>query len=167
MFFAVLVALRAFVSTTWRSTLPPSPSLATSTDRTLSAWLVALLIVQLVLGAILRHIAGGLHMHITLAVVVVLLTVACGSRAWGLHADRPVLPRIGRWMLALVGVQVVLGIAALAVTGITAVAKAPGTADVVITGLHQLVGAVLLASAVMLLVWNHRLLSPADSPCST
>ena len=167
MFFAVLVALRAFVSTTWRSTLPPSPSLATSTDRTLSAWLVALLIVQLVLGAILRHIAGGLHMHITLAVVVALLTVACGSRAWGLHADRPVLPRIGRWMLALVGVQVVLGIAALAVTGITAVAKAPGTADVVITGLHQLVGALLLASAVMLLVWNHRLLSPADSPCYT
>ena len=41
-----------------------------------------------------------------------------------------------------------------------------GPADVIITGAHQIVGALLLACAVLLMVWNHQLLSSVDG-CST
>ncbi len=160
LFFASLVAMRAFVSDTWKSDVPATRKLTAASDRSLGVMLVALLMVQLVLGAVLRHIAGGLHLHITVAVLVVALAATCGARAWGLNSEISVLARLGKALLVLISMQVTLGIAALAVTGFTARAGAPSTADVVVTGAHQIVGALLLAGAVLLTVYDYRLLAP-------
>jgi cytochrome c oxidase assembly protein subunit 15 len=164
LFFASLVAMRGFVSDTWKSDAPATPKLTAASDRSWGAVLVALLVVQLVLGAVLRHVAGGLLLHITVAVLVAVLAAACGARAWGLNGEIRVLRRLGQAILVLITVQVTLGLAALVVTGFTAREGAPSTADVIVTGAHQIVGALLLAGAVLLTVFSYRLLAPLEQP---
>jgi hypothetical protein len=118
------------------------------------------LVVQLVLGAVQRHMAQGLIVHISLAAVVVMIAVVAGARAWGLyHGTRPVQP-LGQWLMSVVAVQVALGIAALAVTGGRAVVGAPSTLEVTIATAHQATGAFLLALSVALLLWTRRLFVP-------
>lgn len=180
--FALLVALAVWRSRAWATAGAPATAPAAGTDRTFGIALVATLAIQLVLGALVRHFTWALevqryglaadparlaaigewalHLHITLAVFITLLAVGVGVRAWGIYRTVPHLPRLGRWLLMLVGVQVVLGIAALIVTGNDALDRLPTALDVAVTTLHQVVGAALLACAAMLLLWNCRLLTP-------
>ena len=159
-FFGMLVAIGTFVSTTWRSGAAPLPARGAATDRALNMVLVGALVVQLVLGAIVRHIAHGLLIHLSFAVFVILVALTCGVRAWGLYLNQPVVFRLGRALLGLALGQVGLGIAALIVTGATAGLNPRPTVDVLVTTAHQAVGAVLLAWAVMLMLSCHRFLSP-------
>jgi len=55
----------------------------------------------------------------------------------------------------------------LVATGNDAVQRKPQVVDVIVTTAHQVIGAALLAWAVMLLIWNYRLLTPAPPPVST
>lgn len=119
-----------------------------------------MLLVQLTLSALFRHESYGVDLHITMAVFVVLLAVACGARAWGLYSGLPRLPQIGRMLLALIALQVALGIGALVSADFDAGAESPPAADVILTTAHQTVGVVLLAWAVVLTLCNHRLLLP-------
>lgn len=180
--FATLVALAVWRSRAWQVAGPPQPAPSASTDRTFGTVLVGLVIVQLMLGALVRHftwaldilryglpidpdrlIAVGqwaLHLHITVAVLVVLLSIAVGVRAWGLYPGVPPLRRLGSRLLLLVGVQVALGLAALVVSGNDAPDRRPTALDVAVTTAHQVIGAAVLAWAVMLLLWNYRRLTP-------
>jgi cytochrome c oxidase assembly protein subunit 15 len=178
--FAALVALAVARSRPWRELGPASAAPAASTDRSFGIVLILLLIAQLVLGALVRHFTWALdtlrygipidaarlmkigqwalHIHITVAVLVTLLAVAVGVRAWGLYLHLPVLPRLGGTLLLLILVQLVLGIAAFVVTGDDAAQRRPTALDVAITTAHQVAGASLLAWAVMIVLWNYRLL---------
>ncbi len=185
MVFATLVALAVSRSRPWQAAGPPTPHPSASTDRTFGVALVTLVAIQLVLGALVRHFTWALdiqryglavdparlaavgqwalHLHLTVAVIVVLLAVAVGVRAWGIHHDAPPLRRLGKNLLLLTGIQLALGIAALIVTGNDAARRRPTALDVAVTTTHQVVGAALLAGAVMLLLWNYRLLSATVS----
>jgi cytochrome c oxidase assembly protein subunit 15 len=195
--FAALVAVAVFRSRAWRENHPVIAPTSATTDRVLGVALLVLLIGQLVLGALVRHltwpvqsqrfglvadpaqlVALGrhmLHLHVAIAVLVALLTVGVGVRAWGLYPHLPPLPRLGASLLVLIATQVALGIAALVVTGNVAPNRRPQALDVAITTAHQLVGAVLLAWALMVALWNYRLIArgerlprrPAPSPEST
>lgn len=180
--FATLVALAVWRSRAWQDAGPPQPAPSASTDRTFGTVLVGLVIIQLMLGALVRHftwaldilryglpidpdrlIAVGqwaLHLHITVAVLVVLLGITVGVRAWGLYQGVPPLRRLGSRLLLLVGVQVALGLAALVVSGTDAPNRRPTALDVAVTTAHQVTGAAALAWAVMLLLWNYRRLAP-------
>jgi cytochrome c oxidase assembly protein subunit 15 len=165
-FFSVMVAMTVFTSRAWQANQRPRIRRSTATEHTLAVVLVALLIVQLVFGAVQRHVAEGLLIHISLAVVVMAAAVTCGTLAWGRNADQPILIRCGRAMLALIGLQLLLGFGALIVLGVYERAVPPATTEVLVTTAHQAVGAVLLACAVMTMLWNFRLISPrsgADS----
>jgi cytochrome c oxidase assembly protein subunit 15 len=186
--FATLVALAVWRSRAWHAAGPPTGAATAGTDRTFAIALVAALVIQLMLGALVRHFSWALdvqryglaldparliaigqralHLHITVAVLVALLAVTVGVRTWGLYRSTPRLSRLGRQLLVLVGVQVALGIVALVVTGNDEIHRRPTALDVAITTAHQVVGAALLAWAVRLLLWNHRLLSakPALPP---
>jgi len=120
---------------------------------------IATLVVQLVLGAVQRHLAWGLIIHISLAAVVVMLAVIAGARAWGLYHGVWPVQRLGQALIGVVSIQVTLGIAALAVTQGRAIVGSPTTLEVTITTAHQATGAVLLALAVMLSLWTRRLFS--------
>jgi cytochrome c oxidase assembly protein subunit 15 len=160
LFFCATVALAAVTTRGWRSGAAPEVLPAASTDRGLTRLLATLLVTQLVLGAIQRHYASGLIVHISFAVLVVLAALAAGVRAWGVHERRPPLPALGRLLLALVVVQVLLGIASLLVTADRPNHPAPTTADVIVTTAHQATGAGLLATAVLLALWTTRRLRP-------
>ena len=184
MFFAFLVAMAVMLTATWTHARGRIPAPGASTDRTLCVVLVAFVTAQLVLGALVRHLTWALqpgrygldaapeelaargtwalHSHITVAVVVALLAIAVGLRAWGLHASVPVLRRLGVALLSLIGVQVAVGIAALLVTGNDSPAHTPGAVDVTITTTHQTVGAAILGMSTAVLLFTFRLLVPGE-----
>lgn len=160
-FFAMIVSIAVFVSTTWRTAPPATAQKSVSTDRSLSALLVALLILQLVLGAVQRHLAGGLMIHITMAMFVFVLSLACGLRAWGLYKEQPRLQQAGKMLTHGVITQIALGIGALIFKGLEKDAPEPSALSVAVRTLHQAMGAFLLAGATLLMLWLRRLVKPA------
>lgn len=162
LFLAVVVAIAAFASEAWSAESRRRSSPAAGADRALTAALVATLFVQLVLGAVQRHVERGLLIHITLAVAVLLLAVLAGVRLMGLYRDQPILRRIGRALLVLVTAQITLGFGSLAAVASRAGEEAFRSWDVLVRTSHQATGALLLAVAVLAALWTRRrLLSPA------
>ncbi len=157
LFFGLVVAMSVFLSGTWRSGAAPRQRPSVPTDRALSAGLVGLLLVQLVLGAVQRHLERGLMIHVSLAIFVILLVVTCGSRAAGLYPDVPAIRRTGVVLSAAVTLQAVLGMLALVAVGMEQDAGGPAAWQVAVRTAHQAVGALLLASAVSLALWTRRL----------
>jgi len=160
LFFGTLVAIAVFTSRLWREARIPFVSEKVGTDRRLSALLVAFVVVQLVFGAILRHTDGGLHLHVTMAVIVLVLGQIVGSRGLTYYAGAPDYRHMSKILIGLIGTQLVLGIAAL-----MAVALAQGQVDppayaVVLTTAHQANGALILATCVVLALWSRRILTP-------
>jgi cytochrome c oxidase assembly protein subunit 15 len=159
-FLGLIVGLAVVTSTAWLEAPSAEKRASAGMDRTLQVWLLAILLVQLVLGAVQRHMAQGLIIHISLAAVVVMIAVMAGARAWGLyHGIRPV-QQLGQLLMVGVAVQVTLGVAALAVTQGRAVVGAPTTLEVTIATAHQATGAILLGLSVALLLWTRRLFEP-------
>ncbi|MBN2447872.1 MAG: COX15/CtaA family protein [Phycisphaerae bacterium] len=180
MFFAFLVAIGVFLTATWSAAKQRAEALGASTDRALGVALVALVVTQLIIGALVRHFTwalhiyrygleappdelvargtGALHAHIAVAVLVAALAIAVGLRAWGLYPHVSALRRLGLTLLPLLGLQVAAGIVALIVTGDDSVEQTAGTFDVIVTTLHQTVGAVLLGLSVALTLCVFRLL---------
>jgi cytochrome c oxidase assembly protein subunit 15 len=156
LFFALLVAVTVATSATWEAGRSPAAVSAAATDRSLTVLLVALLVLQLILGVILRHKYGAMVIHISMAVLVTVVAVAVGLRSWGLYDER-IIQRLGLTLILLTCLQVLLGVGALTATGATAFVRPPPAPEVVLATAHQVVGAVLLGWAVMLLLWHRRL----------
>ncbi len=165
LFLALLVLIAALLSPTWTGARSPTPGLDVETDRGLTAWLLAAVLVQLVLGALVRHVHIEPTWHICMAVAVITLAGFAGLRAWGSYADQPVLPRVGLGLVHLVGLQLLLGVAALAVTTMERPAGERVAFEVPIATAHQTTGALILAAAVLLFAWVRRLLAlPVPAP---
>ena len=164
-FFATLVAIGTLLSTSWRQAPAPTVSGHVLTDRFLGTLLIVLLVGQLVLGALVRqYFTWAVMAHITIAALVLLLAVAAGARAWGLYAHLPLLRRLGQALLVVVVLQALLGGIALMAHGTQRPANPPQGLQVVVTTAHQIVGAVLLACAVALRLWENRLIEPEPAP---
>lgn len=159
LFLSLLVLIAALLSPTWTGPRAPTPGPDVETDRGLTAWLLAAVLVQLVLGALVRHVHIEATWHICMAVAVITLAGFAGLRAWGSYAGEPVLPRVGLGLVHLVGLQLVLGVAALAVTTIDRPAGERVAFEVPIATAHQTTGALILAAAVLLFAWERRLLA--------
>lgn len=158
-FFGTVVALAAFTSPRWRRDDRAAPHPRDRTDRRLAVVCLGLVLLQLALGALLRHRDAALHLHITVAVLVIGVGVTLGLRLLGLHAAVPELRRLGRFLVSALAVQLVLGFGALVARGLRAADGSPHPLDVLVTTLHQATGALLLAAAVLVVVWSRRLLS--------
>jgi cytochrome c oxidase assembly protein subunit 15 len=165
-FLSVMVAIAVVTSSLWFVAQDPEARPYVKDDRNFQRWLIAILIVQLVLGAAQRHLAALLIVHISIATVVVLLAVMVGVRAWGLYRDSWPVERLGKLMVIMTCVQVFLGIAALAVTQGLAMVGSPTTIEVTITTAHQATGAALLALSVVLHLWTQRLFQQAEVEAS-
>ena len=104
---------------------------------------------------------GVLHGHSFVgSLIVVLGVLLVGVRAWGLYAAQPVVVRVGKTLVGTMALQVVLGLVSFVL-----VPKGPREPDdaitfveVAFTTAHQVTGAILLAVAVALYVWERRLL---------
>jgi cytochrome c oxidase assembly protein subunit 15 len=154
----VFAAMATLVVVTARRfhTLPRANAPAATTDRTLTASLLLTLLIQLVLGTILRHTSELLILHITMAAFVTFLTLACGFRSWGLYNTIRPLRNTGLALLLIVCLQITLGILALIFWN-----GADGlitTTSVLLTTAHQVNGALLLATAAALTAWTWKTL---------
>jgi len=155
LFLALMAAIAAATSRTWRSAWGAAPG----ASRPLSIVLLALLLIQLLLGALLRHLNQALMLHVAFAAMVLLAALATGASLLTAQPRPAALRRLGIVLMAIVTVQVLLGITALIFRASSEGAPHPTTADVVSTTAHQLTGAALLAIATATALLVHRLSS--------
>jgi cytochrome c oxidase assembly protein subunit 15 len=158
-FFALLTGLAVITSGSWqRESSIEKPSCAT--DRILFPLAFAALIIQLVLGATVRHYAEGLMLHIGFAVVVFTVVMTSAVRAWGIYPEKQTLSNLGLWVLSVLCIQFILGFTAL--WGITADPdpQVYRWFEVLFPTLHQAFGALLLALVVTKTIWFYRAIQP-------
>ncbi len=159
LFFAMVAALAAVCSREWKRTVSPQSGQGSGEGRLHTLLLVALL-TQLGIGAVQRHLAHGLTVHIAGAAVVAVLAVLAGTRVSSLRPAPPVLTRLGRLLLLGIAIQLPLGLATLAVTSGWGGTAETSTLAVTVATAHQAVGAVLLAGAVALALFARHLCAP-------
>lgn len=157
LFLALMVALAVVVSRFWKNAGPAASVPASRTDRTLLGLLLGALLVQLVLGALQRHLSWGLWYHVGMAVVVFALGITAGVRGRRLLAMFRPLGELSDALVLVVTIQVILGVAALIATGGVAVQGNPDVAAVSAATAHQACGALLLSLVVALNLWTRRL----------
>jgi len=164
-FLGLMVALAAFVSTTWNRTESSAES-TLAFDRNLSVITLAALFVQLGLGAAYRHLSsapdpgpGVMHIlwtHLSFAVIVLGIIVFTGLRASAKYSAMRPVRASGKALMHIVGAQILLGIAALVVVLIRERGESPSAIEVWFTTAHQGVGAALFAAAALYAVWLRR-----------
>jgi cytochrome c oxidase assembly protein subunit 15 len=157
LFFATLVGLGVVTSRRWLKPAgcvsgDPKPGRAILLGRVL----VVLLVVQLVLGALQRHMELLLWVHIIMASVVAPLAVGYGLRTWMLNRSHPVRRKLGLWLMAVTGVQVILGLSAFAGTILLKGQDTSSLFALTAATAHQWCGALLFGFAVAALLWNGR-----------
>lgn len=161
--FCTIMLMAAFTSPTWKSNRSIVSRPGAATDRTWSLVLVIGLLVQLILGAMYRHLlhVHVLYTHILWAAMVTGVLIFVAGRAWSVNRDLPVVPRLGKAMFHTVGLQIALGVVAM----IAVWSRDPATEtriptwEVAFTTAHQATGALLLALSALLMVWTRRLLA--------
>jgi cytochrome c oxidase assembly protein subunit 15 len=160
LFFGLMVAIAAVSTRRWRDAPPAAVLPGASLDRKLALLVLGAMVIQLTLGSLLRHTDAALHAHITGAVLALGVGIFLGSRLILRRREQPELRRLGHGLLHGLILQFILGFAALFARNLTAPDGGPHAADVVITTIHQATGALLLATAVLAVLWSRRLLRP-------
>ena len=165
--FALYCLIAALCGRRWKNESVDPPVDSRGGQR-ISAMLVAVLLLQLISGALYRHFQipvpdgpplnpkWAMHLHITGAVISFIFTLFVGLKAMGASKTLRPIPQLGHGLMMLVGLQVGLGIAALVLVIIRKGAEIP-ISEVVFTSLHQVTGALLLATSVLLAAWWRRL----------
>jgi cytochrome c oxidase assembly protein subunit 15 len=148
-FFALMVALCVVTGRRWQSPTPKTPD--TLGLRGWALGVAVLVYTQIVAGALLRHRSLGLEVHSTLAVVVL---PAVAGVSWMVIRRRAVYPALvpsARAMIALVVVQVTLGIASWWVLRpFDGIPRPVTRGQAVVRTAHQANGALLLAASTIL-----------------
>jgi cytochrome c oxidase assembly protein subunit 15 len=157
-FLCIVVSMALFTSRGWLESEPArivetgSPSL-----RVLSLLCVVSILIQLVLGAAFRHSGIKLLPHLISAAVVTALLVWTSSRVLTNHSMQQAVRRPASFLLGLLLVQLCLGLASyLTRVQWGADAAQPQLAMVVSTVSHVIVGALLLATSVVLAIQTRR-----------
>jgi cytochrome c oxidase assembly protein subunit 15 len=156
-FFALMISIALFTSREWRDAPNAIPPEESGRLRRLCLLTSALLYVQVVLGALLRHTGRRLDAHILVAVFVAVHVVLLAVRVFRKHPDQPRLSRPSRVLVGLLIVQLALGVGAYLVrfTGM-ALAVTP-FGQVAVTTTHVVVGSLMLGTSVVLLLRTYRL----------
>jgi cytochrome c oxidase assembly protein subunit 15 len=159
-FFCLVVALAVVTSNSWNAPRAVQPDNARARLRTLSVLTLGAVMVQLLLGAGFRHGAIGIGWHIGGAVLVsgfVLFTAVQVHRQHG--ADR-YLHRPALLTCFLLICQISLGIAAYLARRASVNDAQPLEPMVSLTVAHLAVGALTLATILVLALRCHQVLAP-------
>ena len=165
-FFCIAVAMAMFTSRKW---VEENPRIEFDERRpslfSLTLWSIFFLYVQLTLGAMFRHHGLSWWPHVLNAIVVSFVLAWTAIRAVSSYSRIDAIRRPAVMMLSLVIVQLCLGFAAF----LTRVAWGrdavqPELPMVVSTVAHVAVGALLLATTVILAiqVWRHAPVASAE-----
>jgi len=162
-FFLTVVGLALFTSPWWQSEHPALEDSASPRVSTLATWTTVVILVQLVLGAGFRHGAFGILPHLAGAAAVTFMVVWTGRAAKSRFRSIPEIRRAVVWLHATLGTQILLGFAAYWAVAASRESSQPMLLYVLITVAHVVVGALTLASSVLLTLVCHRLLRPATA----
>jgi cytochrome c oxidase assembly protein subunit 15 len=177
LFFLITVSIAMFTSSGWMS--PPSfvRSVENASLRPLSVLALAVILVQLVLGATLRHSATWdqnlplalVLAHVGGAFVVTLVLGATVARVMTRHRGDKYLTRPALCAAALLLVQLSLGIAAYILRARSPFDPQPLTPMVAVTVSHVACGALVFASTIVLTLRIFRVVSaePKDYALAT
>jgi heme a synthase len=171
-----LVAVAVMLSRGWHIGSDFPRCQGSDVDQFLTCLLVGLILVQTLLGTLVRQLDVYLLTHISVAVIVALVAVGTGARAWGLHADIAMFRRCGIAVMYLVLLQALLGIVSV-IFRTPRIDQSPSAETLLadpnslpvqplpalVTTLHQSTAAILLVVAVVLALWSWRLLSGSRS----
>lgn len=161
LFFAAMVALCVLTGQVWSRPTTPAPDPVGL--RWITPAFAALVYVQIVAGAWLRHFSLGLMVHSSLAGAVLLGAHLAAIPALKRKRDCPELAPSARWLLILTGVQFALGLVSWwMLRPFDGIAKDVTTAQALIRTAHQANGALVLAAAVVLAMRCTRHLAPAS-----
>lgn len=154
--FATFVCLAAMFSTLWKNE-------EHVTNRGDVKWAFALciaMVLQLVLGAVYRHMLGDeslapkathiLYTHIAVAFLVLIFAIVMGIRC--MHRGHVFLKKVGITLHGLVLLQLLLGGGALVVILINKGETHP-LYEILVTTAHQANGALLLGASFITLIW--------------
>jgi cytochrome c oxidase assembly protein subunit 15 len=172
---ALACAIACISSNAWKSSAPAASLVGAGRLRVLPFALLAVLLVQLFLGASYRHLqippadgnpavhpAWPIWGHVIGAFVVVVLAVATGATASSRGKAFKPLRILGKGLVHGVGLQFALGLGALVVVLIRVDARIPAY-EVITTSAHQALGAVLLSVTAMLAAWSLRLVPEPEA----
>ncbi|MBI2195339.1 MAG: COX15/CtaA family protein [Planctomycetes bacterium] len=156
-FFCLTVAIALFTSKSWAA--GSGPSARPSRLFWLAAASAAVLFIQLILGALMRHTGSGLFVHVQVAGLASVLVIATALWAHAAHGDDPGLSRPASVLVGLLLLQVALGVATYAILsqGFERSVHARVLHLGVITG-HLVTGAMLLGASVVLALKAYSLL---------
>lgn len=163
--FAGFVWLTVMMSTGWKNAKQ-------STNKKDKFWVVLLVIamvLQLVLGALYRHMISDvdlaskathvLYTHIAIAILVLVCASVIGLRLLG--RANPILKKCGMVILVLVGLQLLLGGGALITILLRGNTEVP-LIELLVTTAHQANGALLLGASFATFAWVQRMMSKYD-----
>lgn len=160
-FFSTVVSLALFTSRWWQSDLPQVEDVGTPRIRSLAVWMVAAILLQLILGAAFRHRGFGIVPHLVGAALVATLVFWTAGVLRRRFSEVPELVRRTRVLHMLIGVQLLLGGAALWSRLATREFPQPMPVMVWLTVAHTVVGALALAGAVLVTLVCFRVLRQA------
>lgn len=162
-FFCLLIALALFTSRSWRTAEPVDDDDTGHTVRKLAIALPIGTFLQIVLGALVRHVHTGLAvgLHVTMALVVAglaaIVVMIVLSRYPGITRLASAAGILGGLLVA----QLTLGIWSY----IRFDPKGRSVeAGAIVPTLHVLVGVLCLAASLVLVFWLYRLLRPVAFP---
>ncbi len=165
-FFAVAVSMVVFTSRSWWSPREIKTDEKGLPLRTLTGMTVLAVLIQLVLGAGFRHQAFGIAPHIAGAVIVAVLIATTVITVVRRHRDDGYLARPAKFAIALLIIQLGLGIAAYLARLASAGDPQPLEPMISLTVAHLVVGALTLAMMVTLMLRSHQVLAPARQTAS-
>lgn len=161
-FFALLCGISWFTSRKWFDNTIQTESVENSqnTERLqrLSLLTTSLIYIQLIFGALLRHIGSKLSssfllyviigLHILFALLITLHILLFNRRFFGMESDSNVISgRLPLTLFGLVGIQIILGIGAY-LTRLTFIGETVSTVLTdLITTTHVAIGALMLVSS--------------------
>jgi cytochrome c oxidase assembly protein subunit 15 len=158
-FFGLAVCLALFTSPSWGAAVVPSSDAAPL--RRLALLTTGVVYLQIVFGAFLTHFGARLDGHLLGAAALAVLVPALALRIRRAHGDRKALVLPARFLLALLVVQLFLGLGAYA--GRFTDLVLPPYFGLAFPVIHRFTGGLLLAASLVLTLRCHRLLSPPEA----
>ncbi|MGE5218840.1 MAG: COX15/CtaA family protein [Chloroflexota bacterium] len=158
-FFALTICLATLTSDDWRNAYAERPLNDGGRLRRLGAVTTALIYLQIVFGAVLRHTGERLDAHLAVAALVTLHVVLLAIRVTRQGESAARLRRPALFLFALLLVQLALG--GMSYVGkFTTLLRLSSDWVVILTTTHLAVGALMLATAVVLALRAYRLSAP-------
>lgn len=161
-FFALTVSLAVFTSTEWDHSLQGAPMVDGARLRRLGMATTAVIYVQSVFGAILRHTGERLDAHLFFAAMVVLHVLFVWVRLVRSHLNQPKLTRPAGLLAILLILQVASGVVSY-FGKFTALLNLGFGTLVVLTTTHLVIGALMLAASLVLTLRCYRLSSTSNA----